>query len=312
MKIEDLLNEAYADVSEDKFEKLLTTKFSQAWKHYIETNNGIFRHDDHASGMDPDLVAKIASPLKNREAAFAHSNLHNEYINNDSNWSSFPKRAVIGGSHVDIARRRGSSSGLYLILPLNNTPIGLCPQHDIWASFENVNKIMKSNPYAQSLNMFYSNVLFYFSEGMTSILGVDFDAWIKGSGGSFENYREQMNDVDNLLDDLKEKEYLEVAEYYDLDPQSIQTDNHVVRCLLGYDYVPEILGKKLNYFCELVKEHGLTHIMDKTFSPKNFQVGKVEDIITDANDYNEVWFNSTYLMIPHVHLQDFYNKYKNI
>jgi hypothetical protein len=312
MKIEHLLNEAYADVSEKKLEKLLSTKFSQAWKHYIETNNGIFRHDNGARGMDLELVAKIASPLKNREAAYALSNLHNEYINNDSQWLAFPKRAVIGASHVDIVRRRGSPSGVYLILPVNDTPIGLCPKHDIWASFENVNKIMKTGPDVQSLNTFYSTILFDFSEAMTNVLDVDFDAWIKGSGGSYERYREQMNDVDNLLDALKEKEYLEVAEYYDLDPKSIQTNIHTVRCVLGYDYVPEILGRQLDGFCELVKEHGLTYTMDKIFSPKDFRVGTVEEILTDANNDNEVWFNSAYLMIPYAHLKDFYYRYKDI
>lgn len=312
MKIEHLLNEAYADVSEEKFEKLLSTKFSQAWKHYIETNNGIFRHDEDASGMDPELVAKIASPLKNREAAYAHSNLHNEYINNDSHWVAFPKRAVIGGSHPDIARRRGSASGVYLILPVNDTPIGLCPQHDIWASFKNIQKIMGAQPDMQVLNNFYSNVLFEFSEAIEYIMDFQFHSWMKDSGGSFDSYRDELSRFDALLDGAANETENEVVEYYDISESRMLREAHIVRAIFGYEFNSGRLSLSMNRFCKSIQKHGLTHTMDKLFSPKNFQVGKVEDILTDANNDNEVWFNSSYLMIPYVHLKDFYYRYKDI
>lgn len=312
MKIKHLLNEAYADVSEEKFEKLLSTKFSQAWQHYIETNNGIFRHDENASGYDPELVAKIASPLKDREAAFANSNLHNEYINNDSQWVSFPKRAVIGASHVDIARRRGSSSGVYLILPVNNTPIGLCPQHDVWASFENINKIMKAQPDMQVLGNFYNDVLFDFSEAIEKVLDFKFHSWMKGSGGSYDSYRDELSNFDSLLDNVKSEDYEEVVEYYDIAYDRIQKNVHIIRCILGYEFEAGYLGPRLTNLCEHINDNGLTKTMDTLFSPKNFKVGNIEDVITDENNDNEVWFNSTYLMIPYIHLRDFYLRYKDI
>lgn len=312
MKINDLLNEAYADISSEKFEKLLTTKFSQAWKHYIETGNGIFRHDESASGYDPELVVKFATPLKDREAAYAHSNLHNEYINNDSQWSAFPKRAVIGGSHVDIARRRGSSSGVYLILPVNNTRIGLCPQHDIWASFVSVQKIMGAQPDMQVLNSFYSNVLFEFSEAIEYIMDFQFHSWMKDSGGSYDSYRDEVSSFDAILDNARDETEEEVIEYYDIAESRMSREAHIVRAILGYEFNIGRLSLSMNRFCKSVQKHGLTHTMDKLFSPKNFQVGNIEDVITDENDDNEVWFNSSYLMIPYVHLKDFYYKYKDI
>lgn len=312
MKINDLLNEAYTDIPEDKFEKLLSTKFSQAWQHYINTGNGIFRHDESASGYDPELVVKFATPLKDREAAYAHSNLHNEYINNDSQWSAFPKRAVIGGSHVDIARRRGSSSGVYLILPVNNTPIGLCPQHDIWASFENVQKIMGAQPDMQVLGNFYRHELFMFTEAIEYILDFKFHSWIKDSGGSYDSYRDELSNFDALLDNVKSEDYEEVVEYYDISQDRELDDVEIVRCIFGYDYNDGAIPKRLHNFCLSVRKNGLTRTMDWLFSPKNFQVGNIEDVITDENDDNEVWFNSSYLMIPYVHLKDYYYKYKDI
>jgi len=312
MKINDILNEAFTDISEDKFEKLLTTKFSQAWNHYIKTGNAIFRHDDSASGYDPDLVAKFATPLKNREAAFAYSNLHNEYINNGSQWSAFPKRAVIGGSNADIARRRGSPSGVYLILPVNNTPIGLCPQHDIWASFENIHEIMDSEPDMQVLNNFYRHPLFMFAEAIEYVLDFKFYSWLKDSGGSYDSYRDELRNFDALLDGVKRQDYDEVVEYYDISQKRVLDDVEVVRCIFGYDYNGDMISEQLHNFCLAVRKNGLTKTMDWLFSPKNFQVGKIEDVITDQNDDNEVWFDSSYLMIPYVHLEDFYYKYQNL
>lgn len=312
MKINDLLNEAYADISNEKLEKLLSTKFSQAWKHYIETGNAIYRHDNNASGMDPELMVKIASPLKNREAAFANSNLHNEYINNDPQWSAFPERAVIGGSHIDIARRRGSSSGLYLILPVNNTPIGLCPQHDIWASFENINKIMKAQPDMQVLGNFYNQELFSLSEAMEYILDFKFHSWMKDSGGSYDSYRDELSSFDAILDSVKREDYEEVVEYYDISQDRELDDVEVIRCIFGYDYNDGAIADRLHNLCLAIRKNGLTKTMDTLFSPKNFKVGNIEDVITDENNDNEVWFNSSYLMLPYVHLKDYYYKYKDI
>lgn len=310
MKINDLLNEAYTDIPEDKFEKLLTTKFSQAWKHYIDTNNAIFRYDESASDMDPTLEVKLATPLKDRKAAYAYSNLHNEYINNDSQWSSFPKRAVIGASHVDVARRRGGSSGVYLILPVNGTPIGICPQHDIWASFENIHKIMDSEADMQVLNNFYSQPLFSFSEAIESIMDFKFHSWMKGSGGSFDSYRDELTSFDSILDNIKEEDYEEVVEYYNIPEDGIMDEVHVIRCILGYEYDETHLPEQLNNLCLAIRKNGLTKTMDWLFSPKNFKLGTVDDV--DENGENEVWFNSAYLMIPYVNLQDYFYKYKDI
>lgn len=307
MKIEHIISEAFVPINDSKIEKLLRTKFSEAWQYYLKHSLALYRHD---SGSPRDDEVTIASPLKERQAAYALSNLHNEYINNDNKWMSFPPRSVIASTSHDRADGRGTPDEIFMILPVNGASIGICPQHDIWASFEEIHKLMNTDSEKQILNDFYRE-LFVITEAIEKHLDVEISSWIKGSGASYDTYRDELNTIDNLIDELTINQHEEeTVEYYSLDADSIQESVQIVRCLLGYEY--EFVSGRLLNICIAMQENGFSYTLDNIFSPKNFDVGSIGNILTNNTQDNEVWFDSTYMMIPVNYLETFIKKYKDI
>jgi hypothetical protein len=60
----------------------------------------------------------------------------------------------------------------------------------------------------------------------------------------------------------------------------------------------------------MFRENGVANTMDKLFSPDGFTLGTIEEVIQDGNDFNEVWFYSTYIMLPYEQLDDLRETYK--
>lgn len=81
MNISQILNEAFKEVATDELGDLLHGDYAQAWNHFLRSGKGIYRHDIGAKSK-----LTLATPLKNRTAAYAISNLHNDYINKSSAW----------------------------------------------------------------------------------------------------------------------------------------------------------------------------------------------------------------------------------
>ena len=67
-------------------------------------------------------------------------NYYNKFIATSKNWSSFPSResAFVGATSPGIA---GGYGDLYFIIPADSAMIGLCPSHDLWKSFPELEKI---------------------------------------------------------------------------------------------------------------------------------------------------------------------------
>ena len=73
------------------------------------------------------------------------SNTYNYYslwMDNNPQWSSFPKRSksLICSTDILTADSYGKPK---IVVPLINCTIGICPEHDLWYSFAKVNSLLK-------------------------------------------------------------------------------------------------------------------------------------------------------------------------
>lgn len=302
MNISQILNEAFKEVATDELGDLLYGDYAQAWSHFLHSGKGIYRHDIGAKSK-----LTLATPLKNRTAAYAISNLHNDYINKSSAWRNYPERSVIGATTPDIALRRGSSEETYLILPMNGTIIGVCPQSDIWASFKRINTLMNKPEDIQVLDDFYS-ILYGFSNMMMETFDIKFYSWLDKT--NYSAYRRELVNVDRFLNSMESKAEEDIVEQYKIKTHSIYEYDHMARCILGYDYYSEYMNKNTERLCHMFRENGVANTMDKLFSPDGFTLGTIEEVIQDGNDFNEVWFYSTYIMLPYEQLDDLRETYK--
>lgn len=302
MKITQILNEAFNEVATNELGDLLHSDYAQAWNHFLRSGKGIYRHD---SGAKSKIT--LATPLKNRPAAYAISNLHNEYINKSQVWSNYPKRSVIGGSTPEIALRRGSSENIYLILPTNDTNIGVCPQSDIWASFERINTLMNKSEDTQVLDDFY-RILYDFSNMMMETFDIKFHSWLVMN--NYHAYRKELMKVDKFLNSMNSKSEEDIVKQYKIHNHSIYEYDHIARCILGYEYESGYMNKNTEKLCHMFRENGVANTMDKLFSPDGFTLGTIEEVIQDGNGFNEVWFYSTYIMLPYEQLDDLRETYK--
>ena len=79
------------------------------------------------------------------------SNYYTVMMDNMSEWNSYPKRSksLIGASTIE--RAAGHVGTTYVMFPVDNTNIGVCPKSDLWDSFEGIN--------ADYFNELYENLM---------------------------------------------------------------------------------------------------------------------------------------------------------
>lgn len=84
-------------------------------------------------GSDYGLV----SPKKHKRASANTSNEYTLLIDNSPKWKAYPNRAksLICGNTESAAY--GVTSEKYLVLPVDGSKIGVCPEDDFWDSFGN-------------------------------------------------------------------------------------------------------------------------------------------------------------------------------
>jgi len=95
----------------------------------------IFRGIDHSNDTPDFLLVKPSDGLLRRSA-----NAGNHYtllIDNSPRWSSYPKRSrsIICTTSSEKALSYGEC---YCVIPFDNAKIGICPENDIWVSFEKI------------------------------------------------------------------------------------------------------------------------------------------------------------------------------
>lgn len=107
--------------------ELLSTSHSIAYKSKYRIFRGV-----NGSGTDFLYI----DPSKGEPRVSKNtSNYYTLIIDNSSKWKSYPKRSrsIICSTDLGIADDYGTSYNIY---PINDAKIGVCPEPDIWRSFE--------------------------------------------------------------------------------------------------------------------------------------------------------------------------------
>jgi hypothetical protein len=120
-------------VKKEDVRDIIKSKCKNAIKSYKK--GGIMYRGTESHLRQYQILDPAKSP--NRTSAYTIGNYYTLIINNHKNWKSYPKREVIGTSSYFDAVARGN---VYVVLPFDGFKLGVCPEHDIWVSFNNTFK----------------------------------------------------------------------------------------------------------------------------------------------------------------------------
>lgn len=108
--------------------QMLDTYRNNGWKNF------------YYRGIDSEFNGSFGfvQPSKfKRESMWANRNTYTVLIDNLPSWSAYPKRSksVIMTTSRNNAQGRAGNNIPYIMFPVNNSKIGICPDDDIWDSF---------------------------------------------------------------------------------------------------------------------------------------------------------------------------------
>jgi len=222
----------------------------------------IFRGIDHSNDTPDFLLVKPSDGLLRRSA-----NAGNHYtllIDNSPRWSSYPKRSrsIICTTSSEKALSYGEC---YCVIPFDNAKIGICPENDIWVSFEKIG-IKRLESFTYDLDQL----------GVTD------------------------SDFSSMLSDFKKLEDKIVNGEIKMERSKISS--LLLRTFSGnpysYDFGEDTSDILVNYK-NLENRPSLYEYIDKLFDPiKNgFNLSSYKDVSKYLNTDLEVWTDSNSIMI---------------
>lgn len=140
----------YNEITEQSFLELLDKnckkyilKFEDENGEYLEYTD-IFRKSDYIGDY---LYINPKSSSDNRIAPFAGHNYYNLFLSNTDSWKKWPRRnkSLCCASENRAAGHSGGNT-LYVVIPYDDTKIGISSRSDFWDSFERLGN--KTNPIA--------------------------------------------------------------------------------------------------------------------------------------------------------------------
>jgi hypothetical protein len=117
--------------------------FDSSWPLYRGLHSG--RRDDF-------VVYKVRDVT--RVSPYAENNIYNLLLSNLPSWKKYPQRNLSYVCTTDMheAETRGSDGICYVVLPVNGTKVGICPENDIWYSFsDSFDELNKLNYHLKEL-----------------------------------------------------------------------------------------------------------------------------------------------------------------
>jgi hypothetical protein len=160
----------------DGFKKLLP-QLSIALKQQ-EAGNRIYR------GTPNQTSIIYVDPTTSERASRNTTNQYNLLFSHVlPSWKNWPKRsrALICSGDYNTARSYSTSGSPYIVLPLDNPNIGVCPYYDFWDSFE-----INPNTFNDLFIDFYKSFRMFYSEEYPKI-----------------NWPESTDDLESLLQTIK-------------------------------------------------------------------------------------------------------------
>jgi len=103
---------------------------SNALNGYIKGTSRIFRGNSYLG-----KYYYMWEAGSERTSPYADNNIYNLLLSNLPSWKKYPKRnlSLVGTTDADSASHYGLD--IFVVLPIDNAKIGVCPDYDIWDSF---------------------------------------------------------------------------------------------------------------------------------------------------------------------------------
>lgn len=134
MKANEILKEDdryshYQELEDYQLAKAIAT-YKDIIAAYIKNGNGLYR------GVESEATAILGDGRLLERKSTSTKNWFTLIMDNAPEWSEYPKRSksYIASNDTSYAEAYGN---LYVIIPLEDQPIGVCPDYDLWESFDN-------------------------------------------------------------------------------------------------------------------------------------------------------------------------------
>lgn len=313
MKIHNL-NEAIKSLSNESLLETLSGDYNQAWNIYLEHGTHLQRADRTLSESSYYLM----TPLKARKAAYATYNIHNLWINNSPEWEGFPKRNIIMAGSEAIKERSGIK---FAIFPKNNSVIGICPSHDIFNSFEELNKFVGE---PEGIYYFY-DMLSLFNDYIITAINKNFNVRLPiiTKNNNYNAVIKYCRSIDMFLDKLSQ---LPRVQWDKLIKTQTEKSKVLVEFLYVFLHEDEywdefsdfmhsvgIVGlhdmHQISALLDQIKIYGLLQSFNEFFSPEDFEHMPIQEALHANISNSECWMNNSAILIPMFHLNMIENAY---
>jgi len=133
MRLKQFLNEGRSvGIDEDTAKNEIKKNCWNNYKFFLKKREWIFRGIKHKSDVYLKIDSNTGTP---RVSSNAWYNYYTLLMDNLPSWSKYPlrSRSIICSTEEDSAESYGT---LYVVIPYDNTNVGIAPDGDIWYSFK--------------------------------------------------------------------------------------------------------------------------------------------------------------------------------
>ncbi len=149
-------------VTEDYAINFIKKNCGQARKAFMEKGIALYRGHINLSG-DYGLI----QPSKYERTSANTSNYYTLLMDNSPKWKNYPKRSqsIICGNTKSAAY----PPNIFIVFPVDNSKIGVCPRYDLWDSFQDTYKRERSSVDMSMFNEGLEEILRVYAKRSTDI-----------------------------------------------------------------------------------------------------------------------------------------------
>lgn len=259
--------------------KILKNRCSEFLKSSKEP---IYRGFKHSSS--PWFISQ-PSKYERKSKLGASGNVYTVLMDNLNSWQKFPKRSrsLICSTSGSTAKNYGQ---VYLVIPFDGAKWGVCPDEDIWNSFDNTLEDVFDTRSLQDFNPKFSDLFDSLDKLFPEKLN-KYDGVIDTS--DFKFLLSALKAMDSCLEELQQK------------PQEYEKNNpDIIRKYGPIKHWDEYTLSNVYHFIQLRKKYGnLGNILAYALNPdKNrFKIATNKDVSKIAGSDREVWTSSDCVII---------------
>ena len=222
-------------------------------------------------GVDSDKAWLYVNAGRTERVSAATQNYYTLITDNNPAWKKFPKRSksTIATGELGTAESYGWGEP-YVVFPMGDPLVGVCPSPDFWFSFENSLKWFNYDKLS-SMDVFNS-IIFY--------LGELFNVQIDDS--DFQSFSHSLHEIGLIIRNTPPHELYPLMSDADIEPGASPATDRIIKYLLRSD-------------------KDLPQMLMELFTPKRngFKLKKLSQLTPSDIDDNEVWFSAPSILIRH-------------